>query len=354
MTFELPRDCLTCLVFTHNRPHFLRRLLKFYSKVPPGFSFVVLDSSSPSAAAENLAAVESSRREFQIEYRHFNTNVWEKCARGLEQVETPFTVFCADDDLVFPDAVSRCVDFLLNKPDFVAAMGRTAMLNVRYPHWRKAIKACSIEHDRPLDRCRAMASNPFCTFFYAVYRTAALCENLRLTADYEGAMPKHNFGNAMLEQLSVLSGRIKVLPQMYSLREHHGANEGAKKPIAVWPEPERNYQLFKACLIDQLVRARASRAEAEQYVDETYGHMRDPNVKIRRPLRSAFEKVRRLVKGVTDRAADFVWTDETRHRRFVRSSDVKDCETTWGVATQLMMEFPHGIPLETSTLKWSA
>ena len=41
----MTNDSLTCVVPTHNRPHFLRRLLHLYSQFSPGFPFLVVDSS---------------------------------------------------------------------------------------------------------------------------------------------------------------------------------------------------------------------------------------------------------------------------------------------------------------------
>lgn len=342
-------DRLTCLVPTHNRPQFLRRLLSFYSQVPPGFSFVVLDSSRPSAAAENLAAVEGSKRHLDLQYRHLDQGFFEKCARGLEQVRTPFVVLCADDDLLFPDPVRHCVDFLGNQPDFVAAIGRSAMLHVKYPRWCKVLKGCSIDDVRPLERCRTMATTPFFNFFYGVYRTAALCHNFQITAAYSESMPKYHFPFTMLEQLSVLHGRFKVLPVMYSLREYHGTNLGAEIPTGMRPDPELYYQHFRGCLTQQLAGAGIDRSEAERFIDDSYSRFRKPDMAFLRPRRTAIEVIQHLFYGAKDRVADYFWTDDTRHRRFVRSSDIKGCEQVWHAATKIMRDFPLGIPSDHST-----
>ena len=173
---------LTCLVPTHNRPHFLRRLLKFYAQFPPGYSFLIVDSSEPFAAAENRAAIAIARRDLQIEYRYFDSGFNDKCVCGLELVQTPCVVLCADDDLLFPDAARHCATFLESEPGYASAMGRTVQLDVNLPQWCCTIlKGYSIEDDEPLQRCRRMASVWF-TNFYAVYRTETLRDNFRIVA----------------------------------------------------------------------------------------------------------------------------------------------------------------------------
>ena len=55
-------SAITCLVPTHNRPQFLRRLLKFYGQFPPSFAISVVDSSCPDTAAQNVAAIQAAKR----------------------------------------------------------------------------------------------------------------------------------------------------------------------------------------------------------------------------------------------------------------------------------------------------
>lgn len=342
---------LTCVVPTHNRPHFLRRLLKFYSQFPPGFRFLVLDSSSTVLAAENLEAIECARGSLDIDYRHFAMNFTDKCVEGLGQVRSPFTVFCADDDLLFPDAVWRCVEFLTNEPGFASAMGRVAMLNVNHPlRWCKILKGYSIEDDRPFDRCRRMARGWFCNF-YAVHRTESRLDNFRLTAantDSHGAV---HLSEGLLSQLSVLTGRVKLLPQMYLLREQHGGNLGTAMRSLGQPEAERHYLQFRGCLTDQLERSGIDRADAERSIDEIYGIYRDPHLVQLRRRRSAVEMMRQMFRGISQRAADFFRTDGTRHRRLVRAGDLVGCETQWRVASQLIREFPQGMAADHSSLQ---
>lgn len=337
------QDSLTCVVPTHNRPQFLRRLLRFYTMFPPGFPFLIVDSSDPSNAAENVAVVNGVPDTLRVSYRHINLNVIDKCVQGLESLRSPFVVFCADDDFLFPNAVWRCVDVLKNEPECAAVMGRTSRLNVDHPNRRCVVlKGYSIEDRQALDRCRQMAANWMSTF-YGVYRTETLLDNFQITAACTDSRVTYHMPEMMLSQLSVLRGGIKVLPVMYLFRERHDANAGRSQRTGIRPQAEPLYQRFKAGLVQQFVRTGIDQTEAERFIDDTYGYFREPSFTSWRRKRSAGEVIRRLLSGVKDRWVDFVRNGGTHHRRFVRARDLVGCEANWDAAVKLMRDHPHGI-----------
>lgn len=346
----MTHERLTCLVPTHNRPHFLRRLLMFYAKFPPCFRFHIVDSSNSTASTENRELIEAVRDNLDIDYQHVAMNILDKCVQGLERIRSPFVVFCADDDVLFSAAVWRSVEFLGNEPGFASALGRTAMINANHPRrWSVVLKGYSIEEDWPLDRCRRMASDWFSNF-YAVHRTETLLDNFRVAAANTEFQQSAQLSETLLSQMSVLRGRVKVLPQMYSLREQHSANTGAAMRNRRLTDAELHYQRFRGCLIEQCERVGVNRTEAERFVDDSYGHCRDPYPARWRRRRSGVEVFRELARGITDRVADYVWTDSTRHRRLVRDSDIAGCESEWYAAAKLIRDFPDGIATEPSRL----
>lgn len=342
----MTNDSLTCVIPTHNRPQFLRRLLHFYGQFPSDFPFLVMDSSNTSAAAENVEVVSSVRDGLQVSYRHVDLNVIEKCLEGLRSVRSPFVVFCADDDVLFPNAVWRCVEFLKGEQGFESAMGRTAQLSPSLPGWCcRVLKGYSIEHDRPFERCHQLAANWF-TNFYAVYRTETLLDMFRVTAANTNASLNYHIPEMLLSQLSVLRGRVKVLPTMYSLMEKHGSNAGAAMRTGVRPEAESMYLRFKRCLADQFVLAGTDREAAERFIDKEYGYFRETNLAIRRRPRSTAERFSHLLSEIREKVSGGWRTDFNRHRRFVRTGDLVGCEPMWHAAVQLMRDFPQGIPSE--------
>ena len=353
----MPHDRLTCVVPTHNRPHFLRRLLHFYTQFPPGFPFEIVDSSNPAAAAENISVVNGVRGGLQVNYRHFDLDAMEKCVEGLQSLSSPFTVLCADDDLLFPDAVWRCVEFLDNEPGYGSAIGRNADLSVVSPHWPCLVyQGYSIEDDRPFDRCIRLADYWF-TNFYAVYRTESLRDTFQTAALNTDSRSTPHLTELLLSQLSVLRGRLKVLPLMYSLTEDHGKNNSRVTRTGVQPEAELLYQRFKRCFTEQLEQTGAVRADAERFIDDSYGFYRDPNVVGRRRRRSTVEQMRRLVRKTTDLTLGTLWTNYSGRsaiKRLLRASDYAECGPILQTAIQLVRDFPHGIPADLTLLKRGA
>lgn len=353
----MPHERITCVVPTHNRPQFLRRFFHFYGQFPPGFSFSVIDSSNPSAAAENLAAIQRWRGELEIEYRHVDLNFVDKCTHGLERVPTPFAVLCADDDLLFPDAIRRCVDFLEHEPGYASAIGRNTALYVAQPRWSCMVhQGYSIEDDRPFDRCFRMADYWFSNF-YAVHRTEILRDIFRITADNTDSRLTLHVPEMLLSQLSVLRGKLKVLPLMYSLLEGHDTNSSAVTRKGVQPEAERLYHRFKQCLTEQFEQTGVDRAEAERFIDDSYGFFRDPHVATRQRRRSIVEQMRRSVRKFTELALDHLRVKHSGRsaiKRLIRGSDFAECGPILQTAIQLVRDFPHGIPADHALLKHCA
>jgi glycosyltransferase domain-containing protein len=352
----MPEKQLTCLVPTHNRPLFLRRLMRFYTQFRPDFSFLVADSSGPVAAAENRSLIDGVRGELSVRYEHYDLPFYEKIAVGLGSVASPFVALCADDDFLFPNAVSRCAAFLVNEPSYASAMGHKALLNTTRMGWRgnpKLLKGYSIEHELPLDRCRQMAEK-WISNFYAVHRTEILHGNFQVVGANSNSQSLPHLPETLTSQLSVLRGRAKVLPIMYSLWQRHDSNWTIAAENGVQLQAELRYQQFKECLIDQFERAGIDRADSEHLVDEWYDHFRYPDLASRRRKVSNGQRISRVLNGILERVADSIWTDRVRHCRSVRSRDLVECESMWLAALQLMRDFPQGIPAEPVPLKRSA
>jgi len=346
--------CVTCLVPTHNRPQFLRRLLAFYSKFPPIYPIVVVDSSKPEASVENRTTVTECQRELDVTYRHNDTDFLSKCIRALELVKTPFVALCADDDVLFPETVLQCAEFLSHNPSYSSALGRVALLRPSNPQWAtQVLRGYSIEDDSPLERCRRLAE-VFFTNFYAVYRTEILHENYRVTAQHTDASANSLLPEMLLGQLSVLRGRIKVIPAMYSLMESHSQNAGTRMKKEVRENPEMLFQRFKLGLADECEKTGIDRLEAEQFIDFTFGCFRDPDGSVRGRQKSILSKVAYLLNSVRERIEHRIRYEGNRHRRLLWSRDIKGIKRPWKAAVHEMRKYPLGIPHQPEDLAKTA
>lgn len=347
---------LTCLVPTHNRPQFLRRLMRFFVQVQPQFTLRIIDSSETGTAAENRSIVEGASRQIRVEYQHIPRPFYEKLALGLGDVTTPYVAMCADDDCLFPETVTRSVEFLEEQPTYASAMGHKAQINTTKKTWLgslKVLKGYSIEDESILDRCRLMATQWYSNF-YAVYRTRTLHDSFRIVAANSSPKSLPQLPEMLMSQLSVLRGPAKVLPMMYSIWQRHETNWTNMVAKALQSQPELHYAQFRACLLEQLQLAGIDREESERLIDQWYGHYRFPEMaKLRRP-QTAGEQIARSVRGMAERVEDFLRTDRVRHCRSVRSCDLVGCQSTWQAAVNVIREFPHGIPGEVAQQRRSA
>ena len=316
-----------------------------------------MDSSDPSAAAENVAVVKDVPAGLQVSYRHVDLNSTDKCVEGLRSVTSPFVVFCADDDLLFPDAVWRCVEFLEGEPEYASAIGRNTGLDVTRPLWPCVVyQGYSIEAHRPIDRCRQMADYWF-TNFYAVHRTETLHDIFQITATNMGSEQAPHLAEFLLSQLSVLRGRVKVLPLMYSLTEGHGTNASRVARTRVQPDAELHYRRFRQCLTEQLEQTGIDRIEAEQYIDDSYGHFRDPDVASRWRRKSIAEHAWRFAIKVSNLTLDYLGANHNGRsaiKRLLKSSDFVECGPVLRQAIQLVRNYPYGIPSDHAWLSRSA
>lgn len=344
---------LTCLIPTHNRPQFLRRLMRFFVQVRPEFTLRVIDSTETGAAAENRSIVDDASDQIHVEYQNIARPFYEKLVLGLEDVTTPYVTMCADDDCLFPETVTRSVEFLEHEPTYASAMGHKAQLNTMRKTRLgslKVLKGYSIEEENVLDRCRQMATQWYSNF-YAVYRTPNLRDSFRIVAANSSPQSLPQLPEMLMSQLSVIRGRAKVLPMMYSIWQRHETNWTNMVAKALQSDPERHFQQFRTCLLEQMPPSGIDRAEAESCVDEWYGHFRFPEMAMLRRKQTTVERISRSVRGMAERLEDFLRTDRVRHCRSVRSCDLVGCQSTWQAAVKVIRDFPHGIPAEDAALR---
>lgn len=204
---------LTVVLISHERPAFLRRALSFYSSLP--CRILVLDSSTQALA-------EAAREHANVDYRHLpQFGYWgirAKLAYGVEQLQTPYMVFAADDDFIVHDALHEAVAFMQDNPDYSLCHGYSMMylaLANSVNYYRRDKKVCedySADHaqDRVLDYM-----SQYLPPFYAVQRTAIL-------RDWYNAMPEdtifqwQEIGHTYY---MLARGKARVLPIPYVVRE---------------------------------------------------------------------------------------------------------------------------------------
>jgi len=220
-------NTFTLVIPTYNRYPFLLRLLKFYESYCFPFRIIVLDSSSDlleSGELKKLLAHES------IIYKKLDSGIFfeEKIARGVEEITTPYAALCADDDFIIPSAVSHCIQFLEQNPDYSCVQGfyihHSSASHFKAGKFKWAplyFNARCIEYVRADERVYAylaMPSKAGGQHYYAVHRSDTLRLIRRETAKYASV---YNLGELFSGSLSLIYGKRKILPIFFSSREPH-------------------------------------------------------------------------------------------------------------------------------------
>jgi glycosyltransferase domain-containing protein len=336
-------DQLTCVIPTHNRPAFLRRLLGFIEQTGQQYAIRICDSSDSVRRAENEQAIKEFSGNCRITYEHLSVGVFPKCRKTMEKITTPYTVFCADDDFLMPDAVLRCVDFLEKSASYSCAQGAMVSLATAKQNKCYLLTNYSLESPSPIRRFKQFATNWYSTF-YSVCRTPILTQVYQVvdsSSDYDRA---RIFPEILHSQMTVIPGRVKYLPGFYNLREEHELNDSRLPIVQDLEHSEEHYSQFQNCLATELSQVSGEPlAKSKAAVDSCYGYLRDGGIGLENRKRTISYRVKREFKRQIRRMTDFVRHDQILQRRRI-SRDATLCQTEHGqLAFELMLKYPNGI-----------
>ena len=119
---------ITLVIITHNRYGFLLRLLRFYNLYDYNFNIIILDSSTVEQKYKDLDILLEKKN---IRWEKIQLDVADKIAYGSNLIQTEYSVICADDDFIIPDAILKCISFLDNNLEYSSAHG------IYYQHYKK-------------------------------------------------------------------------------------------------------------------------------------------------------------------------------------------------------------------------
>lgn len=109
---------LTVFIPTKDRPLFLSNLLSFYSDKELTSQILVGDASDNSKPI-----IYDKELNVKFDFHPPGMLVPPSVKLLLEQVKTPYAVFCSDDDYLIPERLDQCVKFLESNPGYSAVTG---------------------------------------------------------------------------------------------------------------------------------------------------------------------------------------------------------------------------------------
>jgi glycosyltransferase domain-containing protein len=217
------RSQITIITPTQNRPYHLTRLLDYYAET--GFHLIVEDSG---VAPLDHPLIRASHVDYTWEP---NRSFTEKFYALLTKVQTPYVVFCSDDDFVVPEALDTCVQWLNNNHDYSTADGQRMRLvnkngrNYYTPELRT--EGYPGKHNSSDDRIERVKyqNAPHEGLVCAVMRTEYMCDMMRCCQE---EYVKPDVSALILNIIVPAAGKTIILPILYSILSYIPGSSGTQ------------------------------------------------------------------------------------------------------------------------------
>jgi glycosyltransferase domain-containing protein len=216
---------VTLLIPTMDRPEFVARLLRYYASVRFSGRISIGDSSGSEGIRSARAAVETFRNVLDVEYAEYPGLGLADCWKQMiDRLTTPYAAYLADDDFLVPESIDRCVRFLAEHPDYVAAHGAGLGVTLDTNGLFGKVVVCDYyeqtvsEGTNASERLRQHLERYTVTLF-AVHRA----ETWRAMFKDVHRIKDMSFGAELLPCcLSVVYGKVKEIDGLYCVRQSHG------------------------------------------------------------------------------------------------------------------------------------
>ena len=298
-------DLITVVIPVYNRPYLLSRILDYYSKQKLACKVIVADSGSHESKQIHRETI-SSFHDLNISYfdDYSEINLFPKVVSMLHNVDTKYSVICADDDFITVNGIEQSVDFLEKNLDYTAVHGYEAafqftddtngnrVLQPKYCHYEINL---SIASPAPQSRLHFNFTAYYPTF-YAVHRTdfqkMILEESVKYTTE-------HRFEELLASMITAIYGKIKVLDLLYTVRKIHLPSKGE---VHTFPPGlntfiedgtfDEKYTKFKERLVKHLmITTDLTATQAGQVVDNAFWVYYEIGYQKNKELKLMYEKI---------------------------------------------------------------
>lgn len=330
---------ITILIPTHNRVEFLKRQCAYLRAMQPEANILIVDSTPGLAWRENQNTVNNISKNLRIQYLRQEKPLLDKLIWSLDQVVTPYVVFCADDDFLNFHCLSKYIEFLVDHVDYSCAGGATVKIRTNKTGKRREVlcRGYSLLSSSAVSRFKHFASYWFSTFYH-VQRTEGLRENFRMASclDFEAA---RIYPEYLLAQLNISSGMVKFFPELYSIRQMHTSNLGSSPLVLSQSAHRDQHDKFIAILANHLSRACSISAhKSQEIVSTSYYHFARDKLK-----RQFWHRIVRGPIHCLRFMADLFQKDNIYERHVFGVKHPFRTERSWILGKFLIDNYPSGI-----------
>ena len=219
------------IVPTLNRPDFLLRLIRYYDALHFEGRILIGDSSTVEIFQDTAQKIKKIKGRLNILHSHLpGRSVAAAVAEMNEHLETAYVCLTGDDDFIVPDSAAKCIEFLNQNLDYVAAHGKGVLITTETGTKTTLLGVSDypqtiIHHDRASDRA-AYHLEHYSVSLFSVHK-AAVWRKMFLDTPAAHKSPLCSdkaFADELLPcTLSAVSGKIGQISGLYLVRETHAA-----------------------------------------------------------------------------------------------------------------------------------
>ena len=220
---------LTIVIPTKNRAPWLKRVFQYYSKCNFTGKIIITDSSNLETFME-INEIKDSYKNLNIDTFHFpDLNVERAINSILDKIQTKYSVFLADDDMLLTEGLSKAVNFLNNNDTYVAALGNAYMLGTLTNKPFGPVHAIvdysvkSYDNDDGLKRIEDYLDHPKALIF-SVVTSKIFIESFKLMMSLDIRYQEMKFGEILQAICYLGRGKIIKLESEYLVRQFHPGN----------------------------------------------------------------------------------------------------------------------------------
>ena len=126
------KNRVAILIPTKNRSDFLIRQLKYYASVDSVHPIYIGDSSGEKEKEKILSIINLLKRKLEIKYFYYpKENGTEVINKISFQIKESYVAYNGDDDLLVPNSLSKCANFLNENKEFRTAQGLALIFSLK-------------------------------------------------------------------------------------------------------------------------------------------------------------------------------------------------------------------------------
>jgi len=242
---KVKTEDLTILIPSKDRPKQLSALLKYFANNHIPYKIIILESG------HSYRSLLADYPTLDIELHEFDPDILfgKKMLSGAELIKTPLVCLCADDDLVFKNAMEESAEFLKLHPEYSACQGYHGRFEEKGQDfylmdfwWYHP----SIESNDPLERLQELICRyqPVC---WSVLRTDVFLWMHHRFIDIKTPL----FFELFWSSMATIAGKVKRLPSLYGLRKNDTIVVFGHPRYLFAESPEnfcKDYLAYRTCL----------------------------------------------------------------------------------------------------------